>query len=97
MQKREIYVAFDGKEFESEVRCKEYEDYLKENEKRKKKIITLKSGKELTGANVEEFFQLLKCPECPFDKECHEMEERIRRHTTDTFCLCDVINPLINL
>ena len=91
MKKKEIYVAFDGTEFDTEKECQNYEEENYEN-----RLFYLESGKSLTKDEVKEFFKKISCSECPFSKECSAMVQRIRRSTTDTFCLCNTILGHIN-
>ncbi len=91
MEKKEIYVAFDGKEFDTEKECQNYEEENNKNTLNENRLFYLESGKSLTKNEVKEFFKKVSCSECPFSKECRAMEQRIRCSTTDTFCLCDTI------
>lgn len=91
MTTKEIYIACDGREFDSEVECTQYELELTKDEENKKKVFTLKNGKELTGDDIREFFRAIRCNDCLLSKECRAMENKIRMSTTDTFGLCDAI------
>ena len=96
MKKKEIYVAFDGTEFDTEKECQNYEEENNKNTINENRLVYLESGKSLTKDEVKEFFKKISCSECPFSKECRAMEQRIRRSTTDTFCLCNTILGNIN-
>lgn len=95
MTTREVYIARDGKEFDSEVECTKYELELTKNEENQKKVFTLKNGKKLTGDDIKEFFRAMSCNDCPLSAQCRAMKGKIRMSTPDTFCLF-VRNSIVN-
>lgn len=80
------YRTFDGKLFDTEEEAKKHEMELTANV-----TIQLPNGKVLGKDDIKEFFRQSKCEHCPFMVECQNMKGEIRKHTTNTFGLCDVI------
>lgn len=80
------YRAVDGKVFNTEEEAKKHEMELTANV-----TIKLSNGKVLGKDDIEEFFRQSKCEHCPFMVECKNMKDEIRKHTTATFTLCDII------
>lgn len=80
------YRTADGKVFDTEEAAKKHEIEMTANV-----AIKLSNGKVLGKDDIEEFFRLSKCENCPFMVACKNMKDEIRKHTTDTFTLCDVI------
>ena len=77
----------DGKVFDTEEEAKNHEAELKSSNV----TIQLLNGKQLDKDDIKDFFNLCKCPDCPFMVECQSMKDEIRKHTPATFTLCDVI------
>jgi hypothetical protein len=80
------YKTVDGKVFDTEEEAKKHELELTANV-----AIQLPNGKVLCKGEIKEFFRQSKCEHCPFMVECQSMKDEIRKHTTNTFGLCDVI------
>ncbi len=80
------YRTADGKVFDTEEAAKKYEMELTANV-----TINLPNGKVLDKSDIREFFHQSKCEHCPFMVECQNMKDEIRKYTTATFTLCDVI------
>ena len=81
------YKTADGKVFDTEEEAKNHEAELKSPNV----IIQLSNGKRLDKDDIKEFFRQCKCVNCPFMVECQNMKDEIRKHTTATFTLCDII------
>ena len=81
------YKTADGKVFDTEEEAKKHEKTLKSSNV----TILLPNGKTLDKDDIKEFFHQCKCEDCPFMVECHNMKNEIRKHTTATFTLCEVI------
>lgn len=81
------YKTADGKVFNTEKDAKKHEKELKSSNI----SIHLPNGKVLYKDDIKEFFHLSKCKDCSFMVECQNMKDEIRKHTTNTFGLCDVI------
>lgn len=80
------YKTVDGKVFDTEEKAKNHERKLTANV-----TIKLHNGKVLGKDDIREFFHECKCDNCPFRVECQNMKDEIRKSTTGTFTLCDVI------
>lgn len=81
------YRTADGKVFDTEGEAAKHEMELKTSVK----LFTLPNGKVLGKHDIKQFFRQSKCDDCPFMVECQNMKDEIRKHTTATFSLCDVI------
>lgn len=81
------YRTADGKVFDTEEAAKKHEMELKSPNI----SIHLPNGKVLRKDDIKEFFRLSKCKDCSFMVECQKMKDEIRKHSTSTFGLCDVI------
>lgn len=81
------YKTADGKVFDTEEEAKNHETELKACVT----LINLPNGKLLDKDDIKEFFRQCRCKDCPFMVECQNMKDEIRKHTTATFTLCDVI------
>ena len=81
------YKTADGKVFDTEEEAKKHEAELKACAT----LIQLPNGKVLGKDDIKEFFHQSNCNDCPFMVECQNMKDEIRKHTTATFSLCDVI------
>lgn len=81
------YKTADGKVFNTEEDAKKHEMELKSPSI----SILLHNGKVLYKDDIKEFFRLSKCKDCSFMVECQNMQDEIRKHTTSTFGLCDII------
>lgn len=81
------YKTADGKVFDTEEEAKKHEAELKACVT----LIQLPNGKRLDKDDIKEFFNQCKCNNCPFMVECQNMKDEIRKYTTATFTLCDVI------
>lgn len=81
------YKTADGKVFNTEKDAKKHEKELKSSNI----SIHLPNGKVLYKDDIKEFFRLSKCKDCSFMVECQNMKDEIRKHTTNTFGLCNVI------
>lgn len=83
------YVTEDEEEFDDIEKARSHEYDLE----RRKRLIDV-DGKKLSKENILEYFEKVKtdgCEICPLRKECDEMYHEMRKHTKDTFSLCDVI------
>lgn len=80
------YRTVDGKVFNTEEAAKKHEMKLVDNV-----TIQIPNGKVLCKGDIKEFFNQSKCENCSFMVECQNMKDEIRKHTTHTFNLCDVI------
>ena len=92
MRQKVTYIASDGKEFADKNDAIKYENSLKKLEQNKNNLIKLGSGVSVSRDDIIEYFKKLSCDKCPFVRNCDKMENRIRRSTTDTFTLCDVMS-----
>lgn len=81
------YKTADGRVFNTEEEAKNHEAELKSSNV----IFHLPNGKQLDKGDIKQFFRQSNCEHCPFTVECHNMQDEIRKHTTRTFSLCDVI------
>lgn len=81
------YKTADGKLFDTEADATKHEMELKSSNI----ALQLPNGKMLYKDDIKTFFRLSNCVQCPFTVECHNMQDEIRKHTTRTFSLCDVI------
>lgn len=81
------YRTADGEVFDTEEEAKKHEMELKSSNV----TIQLPNGKRLDKGDIMEFFHQCRCEDCPFMVECQNMINEIRKHTTATFTLCDVI------
>lgn len=81
------YRTADGEVFDTEEEAKKHEMELKSSNA----TIQLPNGKQLDKDDIKEFFHQCRCEDCPFMVECQNMKDEIRKHTTATFTLCDVI------
>ena len=91
MRRKITYIASDGKEFDDKHAAIKYENLFKKWEQNKNNGIKLGSGVSVSRDDIIEYFKKLSCNKCPFVRNCDKMENRIRRSTTDTFTLCDVM------
>lgn len=80
------YKTADGKVFNTEEEAKKHEKELNADV-----TIQLPNGKVLNKDDIKAFFHQSKCEHCPFMVECQSMVDEIRKHTTATFTICDVI------
>lgn len=92
MRQKITYIASDGKEFDDKNAAIEYENLFKKWEQNKNNAIKLGSVVSVSCDDIIEYFKKLSCDKCPFVRNCDKMENRIRRSTTDTFTLCDVMS-----
>ena len=81
------YKTADGKVFNTEEDAKKHEMELKSPNI----SIQLPNGKVLYKDDIKTFFQQSRCENCSFMVECQNMKDEIRKYTTATFTLCDVI------
>lgn len=81
------YKTADGEVFDTEEEAKNHEAELKSSNV----TIQLPNGKTLDKNDIKGFFYRCRCNNCPFTVECHNMQDEIRKHTTATFSLCDIL------
>ena len=81
------YKTADGEVFDTEEEAKRHEAKLKVCTT----LIDLPNGKQLGKDDIREFFRQCRCASCPFMVECQDMKDEIRKYTTATFTLCDVL------
>lgn len=81
------YKTADGEVFNTEEEAKNHEMELKACVT----LIQLPNGKRLDKDDIRSFFRQCRCNDCPFMVECQNMKDEIRKHTTGTFTLCDII------
>lgn len=81
------YKTADGKVFNTKEEAKKHEMELESSNT----PIQLPDGKVLCKDDIKGFFRLSRCGNCSFMVECQNMKDEIRKHTTSTFNLCDVI------
>lgn len=81
------YRTADGKVFNTEEDAKKHETELKSPNI----PVHLPNGKVLYRDDIREFFHQSRCENCSFMVECQNMKDEIRKHTTATFTLCDII------
>lgn len=79
MQEKIYYITEDGYKFENAIDAQEHESKIT----KEKRIVKLDNGKELTHDDIVEFFNKLRCNECPFNKEC---EKLFHTFLSDTIC-----------
>lgn len=86
----ELFVAFDGQEFDNENDCLAYEKKLNANADRS---IKLKSGKVINKDDVLEFFNIAvkDCKTCPFKVECDKTYSFTRAKSTSTLTVCSAL------
>lgn len=91
MTKKEIYVAFDGKEFDTEAECAKHEldERNKLNLMTKEHVIT--GGKKVSANDIIEFFTKMRCWECPFFTRCNSLAKHMRAHNTPVLTLCQTV------
>ena len=92
MRQKITYITSDGKEFDDKNAAIKYENSFKKWEQNKNNDIKLGFGVIVSRDDIIEYFKKLSCDKCPFVRNCDKMENRIRRSTTDTFTLCDVMS-----
>jgi hypothetical protein len=93
MEKIKINTTFetsDGKVFTDKLLAENHQKVLDTYNDNSKKIYSVKDV-QISKETIQQYFYQMICAECPFGKECRDMEERVRRHTTDTFSLCSII------
>ena len=83
----------DGKVFTDKLLA---EKHQKELDKYNDNSNSVKDAK-ISKKTIQQYFYQMKCGECPFVKECRDMEERVRCHTTDIFSLCSIITNSFSL
>lgn len=81
------YRTADGRVFDTEKEAEKHEMELKSPNV----PIQLLNGKVLCKDDIKGFFRLSRCKDCSFMVECQNMKDEIRKHTTNTFGLCDII------
>ena len=80
----------DGKIFTNKALAENHQKELNTYYDNSKKVYSV-DDVQISKKTIQQYFYQMRCSECPFGKECRDMEERIRRHTTSTFNLCSVI------
>lgn len=98
MEKKILFIAKDGKEFEDKEKCLEYE---KGNEREvtdddKDTLVELSDGKAINGKEIIEYFKIYnngdKCANCPFAYECGYMMGKLAiGGSNNVFTLCDAV------
>ena len=86
----EVLIEFetsDGKHYTDKVLAEEHQKELNMYNENSKKLYSVK-GVQISKETIQQYFYQMKCAECPFGKECRDMKDRVRRHTTSTFSLC---------
>lgn len=91
MEEKKYYITEDGRMFEDALRAKKHEDEITNEKMNRNRIIKLDNGKELGHDDIVEFFSKVRCSDCPFCKECHDMFHKLRETSTNTFNLCNAI------
>lgn len=89
----EVFIEFetsDGKHYTDKALAEKHQEELNTYNDNSKKIYSVKDV-QISKETIQQYFYQMICAECPFGKECRDMEERVRRHTTDTFSLCSII------
>lgn len=80
----------DGKVFTDKELAEKHQEELNTYNDNSKKVYSVKDV-QISKETIQQYFYQMKCAECPFGKECRDMEDRVRRHTTSTFSLCSII------
>lgn len=83
MQEKIYYITEDGCKFENAIDAQEHESRITKEKENRNRIVKLDNGKELNRDDIIEFFNKVRCNECPFDKEC---EKLFHGFLTDTIC-----------
>ena len=85
-----IFETSDGKQFTDEALAENHQKELNTYNENSKKVYSV-DDVQISKKTIQQYFYQMGCSECPFGKECQDMEARIRCHTTSTFSLCSVI------
>jgi hypothetical protein len=86
----EVFIEFetsDGKHYTDKALAEKHQKELDTYNDNSNSVKDVQISKD----TIKQYFYQMKCAECPFGKECRDMEERVRRHTTSTFTLCSII------